>query len=194
MTEVRVQVNKKYIPYLVKDKPRTQIFFGGASSGKSVFLSQRTVLDVLRGGRNYLVVRNVAKTLRASAFTEITKVIREAGLSLFFKINKGGMVITCYNGYQILFAGLDDVEKLKSMTPEKGVLTDIWLEEATEMAESDVKQLYKRLRGTSTHYKRVTLSFNPILKTHWIYKRYFSAWTDSSKKHEDPDVCILKTT
>ena len=41
--------------------------------------------------------------------------------------------------------------KRSSFTPAKGVLTDIWIEEATETAYEDLKQLEKRLRGESRH-------------------------------------------
>jgi phage terminase large subunit len=80
------------------------------------------------------------------------------------------MTITCTNGYQIIFAGLDDVEKLKSLAPQKGALTDVWVEEATEADHSTVKQLYKRQRGGDESIpKRLTMSFNPIIQSHWIY-------------------------
>ena len=138
--------NETYIP-LLEDMSRTQIIYGGSSSGKSVFVAQRTVVDILKGGRNYLVVRKVGNTLRRSVFNEIIKYINEWGLARLFTVNKTEMAITCENGYQILFAGLDDVERLKSMTPARGVITDIWVEEATEVDPGDLKQLNKRLRG-----------------------------------------------
>ncbi len=59
---MNVYVNDAYIPYL-NDETRTQIFYGGSSSGKSFFLAQRTVKDVLQG-HNYLIVRNVAGTVK----------------------------------------------------------------------------------------------------------------------------------
>lgn len=188
--------NRAYLPYLFKDTPRTQIFFGGSSSGKSVFLAQRAVLDVAQGGRNYLVVRNVQKTLRLSAFNEISKAISRFKLSRFFNINKSDLIITCINGYQVLFAGLDDVEKIKSITPAKGVITDIWVEEGTETKREDVKQLGKRLRGITPGgiKKRLTMSFNPILQDHWICSDYFVQWQDGAQRFEDRNVSILKTT
>lgn len=70
------------------------------------------------------------------------KVIRNWGVSELFTVNKSDMVITCSNGYQILFGVLDDVEKMKSITPAKGVITDIVIEEATETERATVKQLY----------------------------------------------------
>jgi phage terminase large subunit len=85
--------NPIFSPYL-KNDIRTQIFFGGSSSGKSVFLAQRCVIDLLEGGRNYLIIRNTANTLRASVFNEIKKIILNFDISKLFKINKSEMTIT----------------------------------------------------------------------------------------------------
>jgi len=92
--------------------------------------------------------------------------------------------------------GLDDVEKLKSITAEKGVITDIWAEEATEDTLDAIKQLRKRLRGRSKVPKRITFSFNPIFKTHWIFKEYFTLFADNDKEYisDDKKLLILKTT
>jgi len=186
--------NEVYIPYLFDDTP-TQIFYGGSSSGKSVFLAQRTVLDLMKGGRNYLVIRNVAKTIRGSVYNEIIKAISDMGLNSFFTVQKSEFTITCFNGYQILFCGLDDPEKIKSITPAKGVITDIWIEEATEIDYNAYKQLTKRLRGRSKVSKRLIMSFNPILQEHWIYKEFFlNVWDDSKRKYKDDKLLILKTT
>lgn len=189
-------VNEIYRPYLT-EYARTQIYFGGASSGKSVFLAQRAVADMLQGGRNYLVVRQVGRTLRGSVYTEIAKVIIQWDLQGFFTISKSDMLITCANGYQIIFGGLDDVEKLKSLTPLKGVITDIWAEESTELERASLKQLYKRQRGGDPKVpKRMVLSFNPVLKSHWIYEDFFSkiAWADDQTSYSSDGLTILKTT
>lgn len=185
--------NDAYYPYLNKET-RTQIYFGGSSSGKSYFLAQRTVLDVLANQRNYLICRAVASTLKRSVFNEIVKAISNFKLSKLFLINKTDMTITCINGYQILFAGLDDVEKIKSITPQKGVITDIWIEEATEITYQAFKQLNKRLRGKTKVNKRMILSFNPIYKTHWIFTQFFLLWDDTKNTFESEDLFILKTT
>ena len=161
--------NEVYRPHLT-NTARVQIFFGGSSSGKSVFIAQRAVLDLLKGGRNYLVCRQVARTMRLSVFAEICSVIDMWNVESLFSINKSEMLITCWNGYQIAFVGLDDVEKLKSIRPAIGAWTDIWIEEATETDRKTVKQLMKRQRGGSaSKRKRLILSFNPVLKTHWLY-------------------------
>jgi phage terminase large subunit len=194
-------INPVFLPHLHNER-RTQIFYGGSASGKSVFLAQRAVIDVMQGGRNYLICRAVAVTIRRSVFEEIRKLIRDWNLSSLFSVNKSEMVVTCSNGYQIMFSGLDDVEKLKSMTPAKGVLTDVWVEEATEAQQDDLRQLNKRLRGIDVYSdaenvsKRLTMSFNPILRSHWIYTDYFTGigWTDDQRVHADDELSILKTT
>jgi phage terminase large subunit len=185
--------NSVYRPYFTDDH-RIQIFFGGSSSGKSYFLGQRVVLDTIRG-RNTLVLRNVARTIRSSCWNEIIKAIARMGLKEYFQVGASEMIIRCkINGSQILFAGLDDVEKIKSITPEEGPLTDLWIEEATEIDYKDYKQLEKRLRGRSQFTKRVTLSFNPIYKDHWLFKEFFGGWDDSKREYRDETLSILKTT
>lgn len=192
---MNLYVNDSYIPFL-RDTTRTQIFYGGSSSGKSYFLGQRTVIDVMEG-HNYLITRNVARTIRSSVFNQIVKTINAMGLKKQFSITQDSMTITCNkNNKQILFAGLDDVEKLKSVTPIDGVITDIWIEEATETAYEAYKQLTKRLRGKTDNNvpKRMILSFNPVLQTHWIYREFFGKWDDTKRMYRDKKLLILKTT
>jgi len=172
---------------------KTEIYYGSGGSGKSYFVAERTVIDVLHG-HNYLCVRNTAVSLKTSVYNEICKAIEAMKCSRLFSINKSDMTITCINGAQILFKGLDDVEKVKSITPKKGVITDVWIEEATETKENALNQLNVRLRGKSEFKKRIILTFNPIDQNHWIYKRYFTNWDDSKTYYEDEDLSILKTT
>lgn len=135
--------------------------------------------------------------MRRSVFNELLKIIIGWSVQHLFSVNKSDAVITCNNGYQILFVGLDDVEKIKSITPAKGVITDIWIEEATETEIGSVKQLYKRQRGGDPNTpKRLVMTFNPILQSHWIYNHHFAAvaWDDAQTVHEDDGLLILKTT
>lgn len=190
---IDVKVNPVYLPYLQNER-FTQIYYGGSSSGKSFFLAQRIVIDNLNGV-NWLCCRNVAKTIRSSTFNEVSKAIFAMGLAKYYSISRSDMVITNkINGKQILFVGLDDSEKVKSITPAVGVLERIFIEEATEIKYDAYKQLTKRLRGRTEYAKCVIMAFNPILKTHWIYSEFFSHWDDSKSSYEDDDISILKTT
>lgn len=190
--------NTAYLPYLNDNTP-TQLFFGGASSGKSFFVAERVVYDLMNGGRNYLIARKVAKYLKKSIFNEINKVIVAWDVEELFTINKTDLTITCKNGYQALFVGLEDVNRLKSVTPARGVITDILFEEATEGTRDDLKQLTKRLRGrelgVESVAKRLILVFNPVLKGHPLYEDYFSGigWADDQTEYRDEKLSILKT-
>lgn len=138
-------------------------------------------------GHRFLVVRKVAKTLRTSVFQLFRDYIIKWKLSGFFKINKTDMTITYIpNGNIIYFAGVDDPEKLKSI---EGV-TGIWIEEATELFLNDFEELDRRLRGVTKYYKQIILSYNPILKTNWTYKRFFQGIS----KEEKSIIRKLRTT
>lgn len=189
-------MNPAYAEHLTNDRP-TQIYFGGSSSGKSFgILGQRTVRDMLRGERNYLILRKTARTIRNSCYNEITKCINRMDLAEQFSVNKTDMVITHKaSGRQILFAGLDDVEKVKSITPAVGVITDIMIEEATEAEYNDYKSLIKRLRGQCEVPKRMVLLFNPVTQDHWIYTEFFvGRFDDATGVYYGSDLSILRTT
>ncbi len=177
---VNIQISKKvfndvYLPYLDNDD-RYLIFYGGGSSGKSYFIGERSIFKQIKPKRcNMLVVRQTADTNRRSTFPLLKQVIRNWNLSEHFKINESDMRIKCLlTGNEIAFAGLDDVEKIKSITFENGELTDIWVEEATECQEADINQLKVRLRGGKSK-KQMVLSFNPINIQHWIKKHFIDS-------------------
>lgn len=165
--------NKCYIDYLDDDN-RYLIFYGGAGSGKSVFVVQRYIWKIFKRPKmNLLTVRATGKSNRDSTFALFKQVINKWKLSKYFKINESDLRIKCLlNGNEVIFSGLDDVEKLKSVTFSKGELTDVWIEEASEILESDFNQLDVRLRGKGTK-KQIVISFNPIDINHWLKKRFF---------------------
>lgn len=163
-----------FIPALT-DTTAIQIYFGGAGSGKSVSIARRTIMDMLTGKRNFLVVRKVYGTIKDSFYTELKKAARQMGVYSYFKFKASPLEITCkVNGCQAVFRGMDDHEKVKSITVENGIITDIIIEEATELTEGDYDVLETRLRGFCTVSKRITILFNPINISHWLYKRFFA--------------------
>ena len=98
------------------------------------------------------------------------------------KVNKTNFTITLPNDTQLLFYGMDNSEKLKSITD----ITDIWIEEATELTQDDFSQLDLRLRAKAPNLQ-IILSFNPVSKVNWVYKYFFSVGTPANTR-------ILKTT
>lgn len=163
--------NDVYLPYLEDYDSRYLVFYGGGSSGKSYFIVQRYVTKLLRTKMNLLVVRQTGDTNRNSTFALFMQVISNWNMGTLFDISESNLRIRCKNGNEVIFKGLDDVEKVKSTTFKSGELTDIWVEEATECDEADINQLKVRLRG-GVSKKQMVLSFNPINITHWI-KRHF---------------------
>lgn len=172
LTELPNLTNDKFYP-LYGNKSRYLVLMGGGGSGKSVFTAQKIIVRMLTEQKHrILVLRKVANTMRESVFMELKKVIYGWGLEKLFKIPKGTsseLHITCINGNEILFAGLDDVEKLKSIS---GV-TSVWMEEASECTPEDFRQLDIRLRGRTLNYKQMMITFNPIDINHWLKKEFF---------------------
>lgn len=177
---VNIKISKKvfnnvYLPYL-NNEDRYLLFYGGGSSGKSYFIAQRFIYKLIHPTRcNLLVVRQTGDTNRRSTFPLLKQVISNWNLAQHFKVNESDMRIVCkLTGNEVAFAGLDDVEKIKSITFSNGELTDIWIEEATECQEPDINQLKVRLRGGKSK-KQMVLSFNPINIQHWIKKHFIDS-------------------
>ena len=178
--DVNIRISKKvfndvYLPYL-DNTDRYLVFYGGGSSGKSYFIAQRYIYKLIHPQRcNLLVVRQTGDTNRRSTFPLLKQVISNWNLAEHFKVNESDMRIICkLTGNEVAFAGLDDVEKIKSITFSNGELTDIWVEEATETQEADINQLKVRLRGGKSK-KQIVLSFNPINIQHWIKKHFIDS-------------------
>lgn len=170
-------INKKFYP-LLWDEHRYLVLYGGAGSGKSVAAAQklvyRTIADFSehKQKHKWLCLRKVASTIRESQFAMLRSVIEQWNMGQMFSIPKGtgDMTITHVpSGSQFIFAGLDDVEKLKSIVDISGV----WIEEPSEITEEDFTQIDLRLRGGTATYKQIILTFNPIVAGHWLDKYFF---------------------
>ena len=164
--------NETFMP-LFEDEHRYLVLKGGGGSGKSIFAGRKILERVTsEPGHRWLVVRKVAKTLRESCFEQLKNQAYEHYAEHIAYIPRGkgsDMYIRFINGSEIIFAGLDDVEKLKSIYN----ITGIWIEEASEILESDFNQLDIRLRTEFPYYLQILITFNPISITHWLKRRFF---------------------
>lgn len=164
-------------------KKRYIVMRGSAGSGKSVDTAQNYILRLMQDkGRNLVAMRKSDITNRDSTFAELTGAIyRIFGdkADLYWQINKSPLQITCrHNGNKIIFRGMNDDkqrEKLKSITFQKGKLTDVWLEEATEFTQADLEIIDDRLRGDLPpgQFYQIRMTFNPVSSNHWIKKVFF---------------------
>ena len=171
--------------YIIK---RYLVLKGGAGSGKSHWACQKILYRTMTEEHHrFLIIRKVKDTLRKSVFQLFQDYIIKWELSKEFKINKTDMSITFKsNKNTILFCGIDDPEKLKSM---EGI-TGVWIEEATELKMADFEEVDRRLRGIFHTYMQIILTYNPILKSNWTYKRFFENITEQ----DEEDICIVTTT
>ncbi len=164
-------------------KKRYIIMKGSAGSGKSVDTAQHYILRLMKDkGRNLLCVRKSDITNRDSTFAELQGALfRMFGdkYNLYWDIKQSPLMLECkHNGNQIIFRGVNDEkqrEKLKSITFKKGKLTDVWIEEATEITQSDFEIIDDRLRGQlpDGQFYQIRCTFNPVNKNHWIKKVFF---------------------
>ena len=166
---------------------------GSAGSGKSVDTAQNYILRLMSDkGRNLVCIRKSDITNRDSTFAELSGAIyRMFGdkADQYWQINMSPLKLTCKaNGNQIIFRGMNDEkqrEKLKSITFQKGKLTDVWCEEATELTQADLEIIDDRLRGVLPpgQFYQIRLTFNPVNKNHWIKKVFFDIPDDNVLCH-----------
>lgn len=166
-----------------RSKKRYIVMKGSAGSGKSVDTAQNYILRLMNDkGRNLVAMRKSDITNRDSTFAELTGAIyRMFGdkAERYWKINTSPLQLTClHNGNKVIFRGMNDDkqrEKLKSITFQRGKLTDVWLEEATEFTQADVEIIDDRLRGLlpDGQFYQIRMTFNPVNKSHWIKKVFF---------------------
>ena len=174
-------------------------FDGGRASCKSSFISICIViLIVLFPNYNAVIVRRFSKSMRYSVFEQIVWAIdklhmrRSKGKTQGFKIPRSrtaALPITYIrkNGkeQQILFVGLDDPEKSKSMKISTGYIAILWVEEKTEVDPADLQNLkISALRGGDIFY--MFESYNPPSATRH--------WCNAEARQHDPRRMLIHTT
>ncbi len=172
------------------------IMKGSAGSGKSVDTAQHYILRLMQDpGRNLVCIRKSDITNRDSTYAELTGAIyRMFGdrYGRYWKINASPLSLECLvNGNQIIFRGVNDErqrEKLKSITFKRGKLTDVWIEEATEITQQDFEIIDDRLRGAlpEGQFYQDQVHLNPVSSQHWIKRVFFDI--------QDPNVLTHHST
>ena len=190
--DIKIQMNPGFRE-VDRSKKRYIVMKGSAGSGKSVDTAQNYILRLMADkGRNLVCIRKSDITNRDSTFAELTGAIyRMFGdkADKYWQITMSPLKLTCRaNGNQIIFRGMNDDkqrEKLKSITFQRGKLTDVWLEEATELTQADLEIIDDRLRGELPpgQFYQIRLTFNPVNKNHWIKKVFFDIPDENVMTH-----------
>lgn len=174
------QINKRFYNH-VKDNEdkRVFIFYGGAGSGKSVFIMQWLLTNAINTTTNILILRKWREAVRESVIVPFMAVAESFGISWERHFHKTDRTLYI-NDSRIVFGGLDNVEKFKGTQWHY-----IWIEEATDVNENDYDLLDLRL-GRDIETAKFIMSFNPIDANHWLIKRFINT--------PDEDVAIHHST
>jgi len=179
---------------------RYKVPYGGAGSGKSHAVARRLCFRFLNEGvyknasgetqtiHTILVARKVNRTLKKSCYKLVKNILtkwsrkKRLGLDLSsFSFNSTELTITHTDtGSQIIFSGMDDPEKIKSI---EGI-TSIWCEECSELNQEDFEQLDLRLRGNHNCVKEIYLTFNPVSDQSWLKAMFFDDPIDGTITHK----------
>lgn len=175
------------------------VIYGGANAGKTYSIADKLLCQtiwqrdkVLKG----LIIRKTFPALRVSVLEILEK--RAALFEMPFALNKADWIARCHN-MTFIFQSLnnkEDYEKLRSQTD----IDFIWINEATQLREPDYDECLRRLRGGNSSFEQIIVDFNPIGKTHWIYKRFFEKNIGNARKirytieDNHPDYLVLEKT
>lgn len=170
---------KEFLEIPHNDKLDVVMYQGGYGSGKTWCGSLLGILLArkypgcrgLVGAKEYELVKN---TTLQSYFEHLDNMhyVRDRD----YRYNKIDKKITFSNGSEILFKGLDDPEKFKSLN-----LHWAEIEEASQISDSSFKALIGRLRNTNQGSTWVNFRYrlfghtNPQPNKGWIYKRFVEA-------------------
>lgn len=136
---------------------------GGRGSTKSSYVSVELLLLLLKHPDCHAVVlRKVGNTLRTTVYAQVCWAIAELGLSRYFRCTVSPMECTYLpTGQKILFLGLDDPGKIKSIKFQFGYVGFAWFEELDQFAGAEeIRNVEQSLfRGGS--FSLAFKSFNP---------------------------------
>lgn len=172
-------------------KGRYRVVKGSRASKKSKTAALWIIVNMMKYPEaNTLVIRKVFRTIKDSCFTELKWAISRLGVQQYWKITESPLEMTYIpTGQKIYFRGLDDSQKVTSITVEVGYLCWMLIEEAYEITkESDFDMLDESIRGAIPEetglFKQITMIFNPWNEKIWIKPRFFDV-------PPDPDILAM---
>lgn len=163
---------------------------GGRGSGKSSFCALEIVNGIMQdqtGESSAIVFRRTANTMRESVYSQIAWAIDVLDVGDLWR---GSVSPMCWTyrptGAQIIFRGLDDSSKLKSIKPRRGIFRYIWLEEFSELpGENFTRSVMQSVQRGGSRFT-VFRSFNPPISA--------SNWANVFIQRPDDRAITLHTT
>lgn len=164
---------------------------GSRGSKKSKTTALRLIVNLMSHPEAHaLVIRRYARSLRDSCFADLEWAIHRLGFDSDWRATVSPLeIVRISTGQKILFRGLDDGQKVTSVTVAQGVLCWVWCEEASQLeSEAEFNKLDLSIRGQvpAGLWKEIVLTLNPWSETWWGKRRFFDK--------PNPEVTALTTT
>ena len=164
-------------------KKRYVVCKGSRASKKSTTAALKIILKMIQYPlANTLVVRKTLSSLKDSCYAQLKWAINRLGLTKYWKCTVNPLqMVYLPTGQKILFRGCDDVNKITSITVDKGVLCWAWLEECYELDEIAFNRIDESLRGElpEGYYIQLLITFNPWDSACFLKGRFFDAPHDN---------------
>lgn len=150
---------------------------GGRGSLKSSYISL-AILKLLRYCEkgNALVLRKVGATMRDTVFAQLLWAIDTLGLSDEWEAFVSPMhIVNKRTRQEIMFRGLDDPRKIKSIRPKRGYFRAVWFEEGEEYDGYAEIRSVMQSAGRGKRANAISfISYNPPKSANsWINKEAF---------------------
>lgn len=171
-TSLFATVYNKMFRAVLKHEYSEFTLYGGRCSIKSSFISLMIIILIrMNPSLNAVVIRRYKTSLRNSVFEQIVWAIRTLHCEHLFIIPKSTReampIVYKKTGQKILFVGLDDPNKSKSLKSAIGYFGIMWVEEKTECTFEDIASMKSSVkRGGDKFY--IFESYNPPSSPrHW---------------------------
>lgn len=160
--------------------------YGGRGSTKSSFSAIEIVLGIMKDPKaNAIVFRKRYNTIGASVFEQLLWAVSALGAESFWHATTSPYKLTYKpTGQVVIFRGLDDPMKIKSVKVARGYFKFLWFEELDEYAgEEEIRSVQQSvLRGGAKFI--VFKTFNPpISRNNWA-NEYVDQPRPSALRHK----------
>ena len=168
-------------------------FPGGRGSTKSSFIGGRCIPILLINNPNChaVVYRKIGNTLKTSVYAQIQWGIYDLGLQDYFVFHVNPLeIIYKPTGQKILFLGMDDPGKVKSIKLPFGYIGITWWEELDQFeGEAQIRKAQQStMRGGQVYWN--FMSYNtPIFVNNWA-----NEFTEECERHRQQDTLVVRST
>ena len=152
------------LDFLLQEKARFKVLYGGRGSGKSYNIAQALICKALYQPLTIVCSRNLQKSIKDSVHKLLKGIIYRKDLGKYFEVTNHE--IRSISGAQFIFANLSaNPDELKSLED-----ADIWwVEEAAKVPNVSIEALVNTIRKPGSE---IWFSFNPDVKDDPVYSRY----------------------